>query len=366
MKKKVCALVLAGLLVVLSGCGSSAGSSGVSGAAAGSEASQAAVAEGAQLKLGLLLSPGGLGDQNFNDAAYAGMQMAEEQYGITFDYSEPESTNDFEALITEYAQTGEYDLIFINASEGQTALEVLAPQYPDQNFAIMDVEVDSPNVRSILKDFNDYSFFGGYLAGLLTTDTSLPGINEKADVGILLGMDIPTMQQAGVGFTAGAKLANPDTEVHIGIAGSFEDANMGKEITKSMYDGGADIVMAMAGGTGLGLINQAKESGLYAIGVTSNQNSMAPDNVIASAVENLPNRILAEVEDLTNGSWSGGIVMCTLANDYFELVYEGSNVEIPQDILDKVAAVEQARRDGMELPQTHEEIDAWLAGNPLG
>lgn len=316
------------------------------------------------VKVGLIVGTGGLGDQNFNDLAYAGLEQAKEKYGIAFDYSEPQSASDYATYITQYAEDGSYDLIMLNASEAESALADLAPKYPDQKFSIIDTEVKGDNIVSFVKDFRDYTFLGGYVAGALTTDTENANMNDKANVGIVIGVDSPVMQDGALGYIAGAKLANPEAEVQVGIAGSFGDPAIGKEIAKSLYDNGADVVMHLAGGSGLGVINQAKESNLYAIGCTNNQNTLAPDNVIASELEKLDVAVMQTCEKLVNQEWKGGIELLGIPTGYFDITYDESNVVVPQAVKDKLTAIyKDIQSEKLTLPKTKDEVDAWAEKN---
>lgn len=320
--------------------------------------------EDGTIKIGLIVGTGGLGDQNFNDLAYNGLIQAQELYGIQFDYSEPQSASDYASYITQYAEDGSYDLIMLNASEAESALEELAPKYPNQKFSIIDTEVAGDNVVSIVKDFRDYTFLGGYLAGILTSDSTLPNAKDGANVGISLGVDSELFQNGALGFKAGAKLANPATEVQVGIVGSFSDPATAKESAKMMYDNGADIIMNLNGGSSLGVFNQARESGLYAIGVTTNQNQIAPDVILGSCIENLDVAVIDICRQLVENTWKSGVMRVSISTGYFDMVYDGSNVEIPQQAKDAVAAVRDALKDGtLTLPGSEAELDAWLADN---
>lgn len=316
------------------------------------------------IKIGLIVGTGGLGDQNFNDLAYNGLLQAQEQYGITFDYSEPQSASDYASYITQYAEDGSYDLIMLNASEAESALAELAPKYPDQKFSIIDVEVPGDNVMSIVKDFRDYTFLAGYLAGILTTDDTLPNTNSAVNVGISLGVDSELFQDGALGYEAGARLANPDATVQVGIVGSFSDPAMAKESAKMIYDSDADIIMNLNGGSSLGVFNQAEESGRYAIGVTSNQNSISPDVIVGSCIENLDVAVVDICKQLIDGTWKGGALMVGIGTGYFDMVYDGSNVPVSQAAKDAVAAVRDAIKNGtLTLPESKAELDSWLAEN---
>lgn len=314
------------------------------------------------VKIGLIVGTGGLGDQNFNDLAYNGLLEAQKLYGIEFDYSEPQSASDYASYITQYAEDGSYDLIMLNASEAESALEELAPKYPDQKFSIIDTMVDCENVMSIVKDFRDYPFLGGYLAGIMTTHPALQNANPEANVGISLGVDSELFQSGALGYKAGAMLANPETVVQVGIVGSFADPATAKESAKMMYDNGADIIMNLNGGSSLGVFNQAEESNLYSIGVATNQNPIAPDAIIGSCTENLGGAVVDICKQLIDGTWKGGVMEVSISTGYFDIVYDGSNLEIPQDVKDAVAAVRDAVKDGtLTLPTSEDELESWVA-----
>ena len=57
----------------------------------------------------------------------------------------------------------------------------------------------------------------------------------------------------------------------------FNDTAKGKTIGEGMYDGGADVVYAAAGGSGGGLFQAAAEKSKWAIGVDSDQYQSYPD-----------------------------------------------------------------------------------------
>jgi basic membrane protein A len=56
-------------------------------------------------------------------------------------------------------------------------------------------------------------------------------------------------------------------------AAAWNDPAKGGELARAQFDRGADVVFAVAGGSGLGALQMAKEKGKLAIGVDSNQNA---------------------------------------------------------------------------------------------
>jgi basic membrane protein A len=111
-----------------------------------------------QNKIGIILGTGGLGDKSFNDIAYAGAMHAKEELGIEFNYAEPEAISEYEGFQTNFAKTGEYALIVCIGFDQADALNITAQAYPNQNFAIVDMVVNLPNVASLTFKANEGSF----------------------------------------------------------------------------------------------------------------------------------------------------------------------------------------------------------------
>lgn len=358
MRKIVAKVVLAGMVMSVTGCGGKTITHETE-ATAVSGAEESGAEE--KVKVGFIVGTGGLGDQGFNDIAYEGLKRAEEELGIELEYAEPQSVSDFEPLISQFAQDGSYDLIISLDQQSQSALEKIAELFPEQKFSAVDMNIEADNVKVIRKDFSQLAFLPGYFAGLLTTDTSVDKVNEEACVGIMIGVDNPNMQNGVLGYTAGARLANPDTEVLTGIVGSYGDPAKGKDTAKVIYDKGADIVMNFAGSSGLGLTNQAKESERLVIGGTSNVNATAPDVIAASALEQLSDRVYNDVKAVIDGTWESGIEMGVIANGGVDIAFEGTDVAVPEEIIEKIDHVRTLIKDGkLTLPSSVEEIDGWL------
>lgn len=108
------------------------------------------------------------------------------------------------------------------------------------------------------------------MAALITT-SKMPKTNPEPIIGFLGGMDIPVINDFLVGYIEGAKYINPNIKVLISYVGSFNDPAKGKELSLAMYRQGADIIFNVAGNTGIGLLEAAKEADRWAIGVDSDQ-----------------------------------------------------------------------------------------------
>ncbi len=326
---------------------------------------EAAAEDSGVMKVGLILTTSGLGDNNFNDMAYDGLVAAGEELGITYDYGEPETISDYEMQQRSFAAAGDYDLIVAIGADQVESLTIIAADFPDQDFTLIDGSLDMPNVHSIFTKFEDQTFLTGVLAGFMTGREGFPMIkSDEKKIGIITGMNLPTLRNGIAGFSAGARYVDPQIEVLVGDVGSFNDPGKGKEIALSMYGKGADFIQLLAGGSGLGIINAAVETGAYAFGVGANQNRVEPDYIPATAIRNVNEIIFNDIRNYVEGAWSAGIDVWGIKESAVGYSNEGSNVEIPEDIVSKVEAIRQDLVAGKIVPPKNvEDVDAWVTEN---
>ena len=123
------------------------------------------------------------------------------------------------------------------------------------------------NLTGLLFAANEGSFLAGVAAALKSTPAT------SASSAVSTPALIHNFQ---VGYEAGAKAAKPDIKIDIqyispeGDFSGFSDPAKGKIVAKGMYDGGADIVFQVAGGSGLGVFRPPRPN-KRAIGVDSDQ-----------------------------------------------------------------------------------------------
>lgn len=341
------AAVLAGSM--MAGCGSSGGSTSGSGtsAAAQAEAAEAGAAgeaaeapkNGADVHVGIIFTEAGLSGNSFNDLALDGVKRAAEDYGITFDQVEPKSVSDEEIIQDEMASTGEYDLIICVGAEQVDALNNVATTYPEQKFALLDAEVDLPNVASYSCKEQEGSFLAGALAALAKEGQIDEKLNDGNTIGFIGGVDNPLINRFAAGYKAGAQYVNPDMNVLIDYAGGFSDPTTAKTIANTFAEKGADVIFHAAGASGMGMFQAAEEKGFVAIGVNLNQNSLAPDYIMASMLKRLDSSAYHAITTIVEGTYEGGKQVLGLADGGVDVVVEESNIQISEDILAKIEEI---------------------------
>lgn len=322
--------------------------------------------EGSELRIGIVLSTGGLGDKNFNDMAYAGITKAQEDFGVKFDYVEPNSVSDFLSFDRQFAETGEYDLLIALGSDQEESIREVAEEYPEQKISLLDSAAEIEGVSTVQTEWSEQTFLAGVIAGL-GTQSDMKLANKENVIGVILGMDQPNLREGLVGFTAGAKYVNPEVEVLEGVVGAFNDPGKGKEMGLSMYSKGADFIQCIAGASGLGVFGAAKEAGRYAFGVGPNQNGEDPDHVVASSVRSVDKMVYNEVKSMVEGTWEPGLHMSGMKENAVGCDTEGSNVVIPDGIKAKVEDIRKKIVAGELTPcKTADELNAWVAANHYG
>lgn len=286
MKKIFSGLVILTTLL-LSGCGE------------GKEAGTEEKSGSQKLKIGIVMSTGGLGDKSFNDSAHRGLEMAKEELGINFKYVEPQTSAEDEQFLREYAEAN-YDLIIATGFQMRDAAAKVATDYPNIKFLMIDDVIEGENVRNMLFEEAEGSFLVGAVAGMMTKT------NVVSFVG---GMEVPLIKRFFNGYAEGAKYINPKIKVlslYVGGQNPFNDPVKSKEGTLSQIKAGSDVVYHASGASGIGVIEAAKDKGVYAIGVDSNQDGVAKGVVLTSMVKNIDIVVLETIKALSKGEFKSG------------------------------------------------------------
>ncbi|MDO5690353.1 MAG: BMP family ABC transporter substrate-binding protein [Tissierellia bacterium] len=349
MKKKL--LVVVSVLMVvamlLTACG------GNSQPAEKAEQGEKAAEGGKKIRVALVLS-GFLGDKSFNDSAYEGVQKALEEFGeenIEVKVLESKVPADWETNLVSMAND-KYDLVLGISTQLQEIIEKHADSFPDVKFGLIDGVVKKDNVQSAIFAQNEGSFLAGAAATMFTTKTDIENVNPDVTIGWVGGMDIPVLHDFLVGYEQGAKYIDPNVQVLVSFAGSFNDPLKGKELTLAQYSQGADIVMNVASNTGNGILEAANDTGNYAIGVDLNQDDVYPGRILTSMLKRVDvasyEMIKAAYEDTFKGN---EILRMNVANGGVGLtdmttMKEALGDKFPEDILTKVQELTEEIKAG--------------------
>jgi basic membrane protein A and related proteins len=218
------------------------------------------------LKVALVVH-GNLGDKSFFDSAAAGMARATAELGCDVQIIEAGlDRGRWEPALADATDQG-FDIVIAGTWEMTGFMAALAPEYPDTKFIVFDDAPDFaatplPNMLAITYRTSTAAYLAGFAAARLSTTGKL---------GTILGVEGATVVEFAVGFEQGAKAANPAVEVLRAVAGGFGDPAKGKELALAQFAQGVDIVFPIAGGTGIGSLQAARDEGKLAVGVDSDQ-----------------------------------------------------------------------------------------------
>ncbi len=289
--------------------------------------------------------------QSFNQSAWEGLQKAEKELGIDADYIESKQESDYATNI-EMALDQEADLVIGIGYKLEKAISDAAKTYPENKFAIVDSDFGgkpAENVNSIMFNAQEASYLVGLVAGRMT---------ETNKVGFVGGMESPLIESFQAGFTAGVKAAKPEAEVLSQYANHFADPAKGKGITNQMITKGVDVVFHAAGDTGTGVIEAAKEAGKKAIGVDRDQNDVAPETIITSAIKRVDVGVYNTVKSLVEDKFEGGKVTTYGLNEDGVGIADTTKEDVGPDVLEFVNQEgEKIKKGEIKVPATMKEVE---------
>lgn len=297
------------------------------------------------LKIGMVFDSGGKGDKSFNDSANAGLEKAKSELGVEIRTVDSKTEKDYETNLSTLAEQG-FDLVIAVGITQQNALTTVAPKFENTKFAIVDANLEGKNVRSLLFSEEEGSYLAGYAAGLAT---------KTGKIGFVGGKKIPLIEKFEAGYKAGALAANPKVVVLPSkYTESWDDTALGKESAKTLYADGADIVYHAAGRCGVGVINAAKEANKLAIGVDSDQDDVAPGNVLTSMIKRVDAAVFSTIKDVKEGKFSAGSMVYNLKSDGVALSdFRNTKDKIGEDNIKKLDVVKKDIIDGkVKVPTT--------------
>ena len=309
-----------------------------------------------KVRVGIVFDIGGKDDRSFNAAAYDGVKCAETgrhpdgtpcdkpSLGIMLRDVEPGNPTSIEPAMRAFAERG-YDLIIGVGFAQAPIMEIVAKDYPNINFAIVDGASELPNVASLV--FKEHE--GSYLVGMIAAKESKTGV-----LGFIGGMDIGLIHRFATGYEEGAKAARPDVRVivnYVGVTdGAWNNPGKGKELALAQIGKGADVIFTAAGNSGLGAFDAVEQAGRdssgranrFVIGVDSNQNGVKPGFVLTSMVKRVDNAVYQIVSDVVNKRFKGGFHVYGLDAD--GVAYSMDDFNRPLIGPDAIKQAEEARQ----------------------
>lgn len=243
-----------------------------------------------------------LTDALFSDAGwgafgYNAAQALNSKYGHEVDFKDDVPKPDIETTLRDYAAEG-YDMIIAQGFEwGDPAIKV-GKDYPNTKFVVFTGLANSTNVASIFPKQQE----GAYLLGALAAMMSKTGV-----IGFIGGERYPNLINVYEGYKQGAKAIDNNIEVLDTYLNDWDSPEKGNEVAMSQINKGADLLLHVADTSGHGVIQAAKEKGVYAFGAVSDQNILAPNTVLSSFVLDVVKAFDQAAKMVQEGNFTGQI-----------------------------------------------------------
>ena len=337
--------VLAGLVGVLAAVALVAAACGGDDDNAASAGTTAAPASG--LKVALVSDVGKFNDRSFNQSGLEGLKKAEAELGVQGRPIESAAASDYIPNLLLPARDG-YDLTIGQGFNMADAINTVAGQYPDLNFAIVDFSQaalkDKPaNVRGLTFATNENSYLIGYMAAKVVQQQGGPQV-----ISAVGGQEIDTVTIFIAAYAAGAKAANPNIKVLKDYSQEFVAQAKCKELALDQIAKGSQVVFQVAGGCGLGALSAAAEKGVWGIGVDRDQSDLGP-HILTSAVKRVDTSVFDTIKAVQDGTFKGG------EDATFDLANGGVALgkispKVSPAIIDEVDALKQKIIDGEITP----------------
>jgi basic membrane protein A and related proteins len=280
-------------------------------------------------KLGIVYDAGGKFDKSFNQSAYVGAERFKKETGIGYLEAQANSDTQSEQVLRGLARK-HLDLIAAIGFSQSQSVQKVAKEFPNVRFVVVDGIAQGPNVNSVL--FKEQE--GSYLVGIAAAMAS-----KTKKLGFIGGMDIPLIRAFACGYSQGAKAQAPKSEIVQNMVGTtsaaWNDPAKGGELARAQFERGADVIFAVAGGSGMGALQQAKEKGKLAIGVDSNQNYLHPGSMLTSMVKHVDNAIYTEFMEMKNGTWKPGVTYLGLKEGGVDWVVDKDNRAVVSPEMEK-------------------------------
>jgi basic membrane protein A len=262
---------------------------------------------------------GGIDDRSFNASAWKGLQQAQaDNLDIEISNTPSEAEADYVPNLTGSVRDAQCDFVLAVGGLMADATVEVAQAHPEQQFGIVDADPSQPNVYPMQFDTTQAAFLAGYLAA---------GYSTSGTVATYGGLPIPPVTIFMDGFADGVAYYNERKGADVEVLGwdketqegsftdSFTDQSAGRSISDGFVAQGADVIMPVAGGAGLGTADGAQATGDYVVvwvdidGCVSAEQYC--DAFLTTVVKNIPLAVqeavlmAAESDDLLTGGFLG-------------------------------------------------------------
>jgi len=303
-----------------------------------------------------LLTAGPVSDAGWYAGAYEGLQLIGDSLGAEVSHQQTRTPAEFDEAFFSYASAG-YDLIFAHGFEYQDAAMRAGLRFPGTTIVVSGGGRYADNVVPLIFELEE----GSYLAGMAAAGMSRSGV-----VGMVGGVEIPPVQGTFRAFEAGARSLDPDIRVLEAFTGNWDDVGAAKEATVAQLRRGADVVIHNVDAASFGVFQAVREAvaagdTTWALGMNRDQNDVAPDVILGSAVIRIPDAFLSVARAWQAGELGGRPIYAGADREVIDFVLNPElESRVPQDLRDAIGRARELIRAGrLEVPRV-----AFVEGEP--
>ena len=277
----------------------------------------------------------GIGDLSFVDEVFKGLNLASLQCDFYREILEPETHEEAQEKFNEWLverQLLDKVLIITIGAEYIGMVEDQACLFNGRKILHLDQNLtDCEGLKSVT--FRTYA--PSFLAGVAAMQVS-----SNKTAAALGGMDLPPVNEFMYGFKAGVEYAGGTITAFEYLAEDFSGFNNPEKAYQraiELYKADTDVIIPVAGGSSIGVIDAAKEESLYTIGIDTDQSFLGIQVVIGSVTKNLSFTTASTLLDYANEEFVSGPINIGMDADGSDFV---SNQVFAEQYTD---AVENAR-----------------------
>ncbi len=295
-----------------------------------------------------LLTAGPVSDAGWYAGAYEGLLMLRDSLGAEISHQQTRTPSEFDEAFLSYASSG-YDLIFAHGFEYQDAAMRAGEQFPNTTFVVSGGGRFSKNVVPLIFELEE----GSYLAGMLAA-----GMTDSEVLGMVGGVAIPPAEGTFRAFEAGAKAVNPEVRVLETWTGSWDDVAAAKEAAVAQLSRGADVLIHNVDAASFGVFQAVREAAaggraVWALGMNNDQNDVAPDVILGSAVIRIPQAFLETARAWQAGELRGAPIYAGMADGVIDLVLNPNLAsKVPDGLVEAIDSARERIRSGeLDVPR---------------
>ena len=264
---------------------------------------------------------------------------------------------EWENKVTAIASTQNYDVIITSNPAMPEICSRISEIFPEQKFIILDGYLEgNKNIYTLLYNSFEQAYLIGEFGGLVTK-SEMKGANSLLKVGFIAGQEYPMMNNViKPGFLKGLKSVDTDIELDFRIVGNWYDASKGAELAGKMFDSGADVILAIAGGASQGIISTAGERGKYVLWFDSNGYSLSEGTVIGCSAMRQDRAAYEITLKALNGTLEYGKALIRGVKEDYVYFVDNDPVyteNVPENIRNKMNETISSMKEGklkLEMP----------------